>query len=288
MSVADRDYILGTHDEEVARLRLQHTVWRPRALDAWRRAGFTIGQTIVDIGSGPGYASVDLADIALRVIALDRSARFLDILRSQNNPRIEAHEVDLDRDPLPVRGADGAWARWVFAFVQKPRELLARVRDTLRPRGMIVIHEYIDYRSWRVSPQSDEHDEFVAAVMRSWRASGGEPDIGRDLPRWLEELDFEIKSMQPIVDVIRPTDFTWQWPIAFMRSGLRRLLDLGEISAERAEAIFNNPKYNTGQTRTRILAVLQEYGFEESILPEKIRDLLNTNNTTEDYTDEVQ
>ncbi|HLJ75434.1 MAG TPA: methyltransferase domain-containing protein [Thermoanaerobaculia bacterium] len=237
MSVADRDYILGTHDEEVARLRLQHAVWRPRALDAWRRAGFNAGQTIVDIGSGPGYASLDLAEIASRVIALDRSARFLDVLRARNNPRIEAHEVDLDRDPLPVRDADGAWARWVFAFVQQPRDLLARTRDALRPRGTIVIHEYIDYRSWRVSPQCDEHDEFVAAVIRSWRASGGEPDIGRDLPRWAEELGFEIRSMQPIVDVVRPTDFAWHWPIAFMRSGLRRLLDLGEISAERGEAI---------------------------------------------------
>jgi hypothetical protein len=73
--------------------------------------------------------------------------------------------------------------------------------------------------------------------MRSWRASGGEPDIGRDLPRWAEELGFEIQSMLPIVDIIRPRDFAWQWPIPFMRSGLRRLLDLGDISAERGEAI---------------------------------------------------
>src|SRR6266513_624084 len=56
-AAAERDYVLGTHDDEVARLGLQHRVWRPRALDAWRRAQFTRGQTILDIGCGPGYAS---------------------------------------------------------------------------------------------------------------------------------------------------------------------------------------------------------------------------------------
>ena len=62
MSVtADRDYVLGTQDEEIQRLRLQHAVWRPRALEAWRRARFNAGQTIVDIDCGPGYASLDLA-----------------------------------------------------------------------------------------------------------------------------------------------------------------------------------------------------------------------------------
>jgi hypothetical protein len=48
--------------------------------------------------------------------------------------------------------------------------------------------------------------------MKSWRASGGEPDVGLDLPRWLSQLGFEIRSLLPIVDVIRPSDFTWQWP----------------------------------------------------------------------------
>ena len=59
----EKDYVLGTHDEEIARLGLQHRVWRPRVLDAWRRAGFTLGQTILDVGCGPGHATLDLAEI---------------------------------------------------------------------------------------------------------------------------------------------------------------------------------------------------------------------------------
>ena len=37
----DRDYILGTHQEEISRLGLQHNVWRPVVLDCWKRAGVT-------------------------------------------------------------------------------------------------------------------------------------------------------------------------------------------------------------------------------------------------------
>src|SRR5207253_3360574 len=89
-SPPDIDYIFGTHDEELERLGLQHRVWRPRAADAWRRAGFNVGQSLLDIGCGPGYASLDLAEIvgpAGRVTSIDRSARFLAALRGSAGRR---------------------------------------------------------------------------------------------------------------------------------------------------------------------------------------------------------
>ena len=61
----ERDYVLGTHDDEINRLGLQHSVWRPKVLDAWRRAGFTVGQTIIDVGSGPGHATRHVRDHAV-------------------------------------------------------------------------------------------------------------------------------------------------------------------------------------------------------------------------------
>jgi ubiquinone/menaquinone biosynthesis C-methylase UbiE len=72
----ERDYVLGTHDEELARLGLQHRVWRPVVLDCWHRAGITVGKRVLDIGAGPGYAAVDLAGIVGpkgEVVAIERS-----------------------------------------------------------------------------------------------------------------------------------------------------------------------------------------------------------------------
>src|SRR5207248_5571728 len=76
----DRDYVLGTHDEELARLGLQHRVWRPVVLDCWKKAGITVGSRVLDVGAGPGYAAVDLAEIVGstgEVVALERSSKFV-------------------------------------------------------------------------------------------------------------------------------------------------------------------------------------------------------------------
>jgi SAM-dependent methyltransferase len=262
----EKDYVLGTHDDEIARLELQHRVWRPRALDAWRRAGFTVGQTLLDVGCGPGNATLDLAEIvgpAGRVAAIDRSRRFLDALEESRRRReighIETFELDLDEAELPAIAADGAWSRWVFAFVTRPRDLLARVRAALKPGGVLVMHEYCDYSTWRVAPRSEEMEEFVRIVMKSWRATGGEPDIGLDLPRWLEELGFEIRSLTPIMDVITPSSFVWQWPKAFIDVGLRRLIDLGHITSDQARAVVRAFATREADPRTLMItpAVLE-------------------------------
>jgi len=73
--------------------------------------------------------------------------------------------------------------------------------------------------------------------MESWRANGGEPDIGLDLPRWLAELGFALQTLHPIIDVVPASNFVWQWPAAFIQVGLRRLVDLGHLTADRALAI---------------------------------------------------
>jgi SAM-dependent methyltransferase len=240
----DREYVLGTHDDEISRLALQHRVWRPRALDAWRRAGFTIGQTLLDLGCGPGHAAIDLAEIvgpSGRIVAVDQSRRFLDALeatcRHRGLANITPLELDLNAADLPAVGADGAWARWVFAFVKRPRDLLARVAAALKPGGVLVVHEYFDYSTWRVAPRSPEIEEYVRVVMESWRANGGEPDIGLDLPRWLAELGFAVQTLHPIIDVVPASNFVWQWPAAFIQVGLRRLVNLGHLTADRALAI---------------------------------------------------
>jgi SAM-dependent methyltransferase len=239
---AEKEYVLGTHDAEVERLGLQHRVWLPHASHTWRQAGFSAGQTLIDLGCGPGYAALDLAAIvgrSGRVVAIDRSRRFLDALgaaaRARGLAQLEAVELDLDEQPLPALAADGLWARWLFAFVKGPEPLLRRAAALLRPGGVVALHEYLDYRAFRVSPRSAVFEEFVAEVMASWRAGGGEPDIALELPRWLEALGFQLLSVRPISEVARPGGFLWEWPAAFVAVGLDRLVALGRVAPARAE-----------------------------------------------------
>ncbi len=239
------DYVLGTHDEEIERLGLQHRSWRQRALEAWRSTDIGPGQTVLDVGCGPGCASLDLAELvgpSGRVVAVDKSERFLHALDAASRERglnnITTHLADLDAGEFPDVIADRAWARWVFAFVKNPRDVLARVAAALAPDGTIVLHEYFDYSTWRAMPRCPELEEFVNAVMASWRDNGGEPDIALSLPRWLEELSFEIRSTRPLIDVVQPDHLSWKWLASFVEVGRQRLAELGYLSPARSEAIW--------------------------------------------------
>ena len=66
---------------------------------------------------------------------------------------------------------------------------------------------------------------------------GGEPDIGRSIPGWLQQSGFEVESVKPIIEVLTPSDDMWQWPKAFVQSGTERLRNLGALEAARAQRI---------------------------------------------------
>jgi SAM-dependent methyltransferase len=240
----EQDYILGTHHEELERLGLQHRVWRPTVLDCWRRAGIARGWRVLDVGAGPGYATVDLADVvgtSGQVIAVERSRRFVEAAReacrSRGLEQVQAHELDLMSDPLPGKDMDAAWCRWVACFVASPATLVEKLAAVLRPGGVAVFHEYANYAAWRLAPKSLALEEFVQHVMNSWRAAGGEPDIALALPSLLARAGFRIRLAAPRIFCVHPEDPAWQWPASFINVNLQRLLDLGHVSESWASSV---------------------------------------------------
>src|SRR5437764_15377104 len=105
---AERDYVLVTHKDELARLGLQHRVWRSVVLDCWQRAGITVGKCVLDVGAGPGYATVDLAEIVGptgEIVALERSENFIRAMEQACRARSvadgEIQQMGLGTDELP-------------------------------------------------------------------------------------------------------------------------------------------------------------------------------------------
>jgi SAM-dependent methyltransferase len=240
----ERDYVLGTDEAEIERLGLQHRVWRPRMLDAFRCAGVRPGLIVLDVGAGPGFAALDLAEIVGptgRVIALERSARFLAALEAravrQGVANIEAVRQDVAEGGFGEAVADAAWCRWLLSFVADPRRTIGHIAAALRPGGTAIIHEYADYSSWRTMPPSDEVERFRTLAMRSWRDAGGEPDIALQLPVWLEAEGLELVAVRPLIQIAGRDDFVWQWPAAFMASGAHRLAALGYIDGAEADRL---------------------------------------------------
>ena len=230
----ERDYVLGTHDEELARLGLQHRVWRPVVLDCWRKAGIT----------GPGYATVDLAEIvgpAGEVAALERSNKFVNALREAVRARsltnVKIHELDLMTDNFPEDEFDFSWCRWVLSFVSDPALLVQKLGDAMRQGSMSIFHEYGHYETWRFFPRLPNQERFREHVIATWRESGGEPDSAPSLPALLSANGFVIRLATPHIFCVRPNDYMWQWPATFIATYLPRLIEMGRIDQKFADQV---------------------------------------------------
>jgi SAM-dependent methyltransferase len=238
------EYVLGTNDEELGRLGLQHRVWRPTVLECWRRAGITFGSRVLDIGAGPGYATLDLAELVGptgSVLAIERSARFLEFARKACAARgltnIQFREADLMNEPLGELNFDASWCRWVASFVSSPEKLVNTAARALRPGGVAIFHEYIDYRTWRLAPRRPAMESFVNEVMASWKANGGEPDVALQFPTLFRAAGLRLIEANPKILTIRPSDYAWQWPASFVEINLARLLELGRVDSNWVEAV---------------------------------------------------
>lgn len=241
----ERTYFLGTHDEELLRLGLQHRVWREAVLDCWRVAGIGAGARVLDIGAGPGYAAADLAEIvgpSGEVVAVERSGRFVEagrgMLAQHGFSQARYHEIDLMTDALPGGGYDFAWCRWVACFVSSPALLVDKIAAALRPGGRAIFHEYLLYGTFSFAPPRPRQREFAEQVMKGWRATGGEPDIAQPVQKLLEQRGFAIRAAIPRIYALRPSDEMWQWPASFIRIHLEQQTALGAIDKSWAASML--------------------------------------------------
>jgi SAM-dependent methyltransferase len=261
----ERDYVLGTHEAELERLGVQHRAWQPVVLDCWKRAGITAGSKVLDVGSGPGYATVDLAEIvgaAGKVVAVERSTNFVNAIRALQLSNVDVHELDLMSDDLPTGPFDFSWCRWVLCFVSDPNLLVRKISRVLRQGGRAIFHEYGHYTTWQFLPPRASHEEFRGHVVDTWRESGGEPDTGSQLPLWLKNNGFVIRSILPRIFCIRPDDYMWRWPAEFIQVHLLRLLELGKIEAAFADRVRADlgaaEKEKSGMLTPLVLEVVAE------------------------------
>lgn len=262
-----QDYVLGVHDTEIARLGLQHRAWRARALALWRKAGLRAGARVLDFGCGPGYATLDLADLVGptgAVLAVDRSSAFLDRLAGEAKARaqtqISTREADLMIADLDLAAGFGqvdfAWARWIFAFTPELDRALDNFTAALAPGGMAAITEYITYGTWGFLPAEPVIADFCASVMHSWRARGGEPDVAGRVTAGLIARGFEVQLIEPALEIITKSDPLWDWPDSFIRSNVPRLVELGDLSQEAATNVLDAWEAASARPQTRMITPL--------------------------------
>ncbi len=229
-------YILGTDHQELHRLGVQHQVWASEAQLGWNLASFNAGNTLLDLGSGPGFCSKELAYIAGdsgKVIAVDKSPAYIQHVKELaelHQLNIEGICADFSKMELTPNSLDGMYCRWAMAWVPNPEEILRKVLDALKPGGKMVLHEYYDWSTHQTEPKLEGLSKGIAAAYKSFGDMDAELNIGRHLPGILSGLGMKITSTRVMSKLATPSDFEWQWPKSFYKSYFPRLAELGYLT----------------------------------------------------------
>jgi SAM-dependent methyltransferase len=196
-------YALGSERGELMRLERQNALWRPEMLASWQQAGFGAGQRLLDLGCGPGFASLELAErvgAQGQVLAIDSAPAFLEHLQQQITARglsqlsTLRHDLatQLPFDTIERGGWDGAWCRWVAMFVPQLEPLLDLLAHALKPGARLVMHEYVRWDTFALHPNGSQLARFVHCCIDHWRGLGGDPDVAGRLPPHLEARGFRL------------------------------------------------------------------------------------------------
>ena len=191
--------------------------------------GLSPGQTVVDIGCGPGTDLGRLADAVGetgRVIGVDREPRMLAEAgrRFADRPQVAVRHGDVHDLPLADAVADRARTDRVLQHVDDPAAAIAQAGRVLRPGGLLGMAEP-DWDSLVVADEdvttSRRFSRFVAGRVRN-------ATIGRELVWLSTAAGLELRSVEAVPAVFR--DFETADQILGLRRNSARAVEAGVLA----------------------------------------------------------
>ena len=240
-------YLLGSELSEIERLQFQHRLLAPITTDLWERSKIHIGDRILDLGSGPGFASLELAELVTkkgRVTAFDSSSDYLKFLKN----RIEKLEVEnlecVQKDISNVADLsceyDHVFSRFFWIFQKNIPHLLDQLLKVIRPGARFSLLEFYDYPARNLYFPSTPRLEKVFDADALILADTGEfgLNVGKSLVYLLSQKGFEIELQEPVIKTARRGEPLWHWQESFYREFNQTLVQKGYISTADNEAFW--------------------------------------------------
>ncbi len=175
-----------THGHAEAVLRSHR--WRTAANSAaYLLPHLDDGQRLLDVGSGPGTITADLARRVGAVVALEVSEEAAGLTRAELERQgvVDARVVvgDVHALDLPDDSFDVVHAHQVLQHVADPVGALREMIRVTRPGGVVAVRDS-DYGHFSWHPASPGLDRWLQLYDAAARANGGEPHAGRMLLAW--------------------------------------------------------------------------------------------------------
>ena len=191
MSEPDACYTHGHHESVLRSHR-----WRTAANSAgYLLPALRAGQSLLDVGCGPGTITLDLASRVApgRVVGVDAAAGIVEQARGAavdaGFANVEFDVGDVYALAFPDDSFDVVHAHQVLQHLADPVRALREMRRVCIPGGVVAVRD-ADYEAMTWWPDHPALTAWLSLYRDTARADGGEPDAGRRLLAWARAAGF--------------------------------------------------------------------------------------------------
>ena len=199
----EKEYLLGTNNEELERLRFQHGVWRSVTDGFLDRLHVGKGWNCLDVGAGPGFVTMDLRERVGEsgaITALEPSELYVQYLRNEKEKKGWSNITSLlgtvESANLPADAYDLIFIRWVINFLPDREKFLAKLLLSLKPGGIIAIQDYW-YEGLSLYPKGTSFERMADIVRAYYRAGGGDPYATGMIPSFFKNHRISLIEFSP-------------------------------------------------------------------------------------------
>jgi SAM-dependent methyltransferase len=198
------EYMFAGGEEGKSRLDIQSAAHRPFTMALFSDLGVAPGWRCLDVGSGGGQVTTDLAQIVApggRAVGIDLDPAMVDLARKDAATQ-EITNVEFrvgSAEQLEEGGFDLAYVRLLLDVVSEPQGVLEQMTAAVVPNGVVVAEEP-QISSCFCYPSNDAFDQWIEWVGETMHRRGGEPDIGPRLPELFRSVgldDIGLRIVQP-------------------------------------------------------------------------------------------
>jgi len=140
------------------------------------------GLVVCDVGTGTGVLAAELAQLGMRVVAVDSAPRRLEAARAsfekQGLTDVELRGGEAQALPLADAEVDAAFAHMVLHYVPQPAEAIREMARVVKPGGRVVVVDFVQHEAeWMRDELGVLWLGFPTDEVARWMQSAGLRDV---------------------------------------------------------------------------------------------------------------